>query len=184
MNKAVFIDRDGTINVNVHYLDKPENLHIYDGVSEGIRLLKKNDFKIIIITNQSGIGRGFFSEDVLEKIHEKLVSELNKNGAEIDAIYYCPHHPEENCTCRKPNTDLMKKAIMDFDIDIKRSYFIGDRMLDVETGFNVGCKTVLVPENKEKIRKEMEKSSIKPNHINDTFYLAVQWILKNSKNGG
>jgi histidinol-phosphate phosphatase family protein len=176
-NKAVFIDRDGTINVNIEYLDDPNNFKMYPGVAKGIKLLKKNGFKIIIITNQSGIARGYFSKETLEKIHKKMENELSKKGAKVDAIYYCPHHPEDNCNCRKPETGLFKKAFKDFNIDSSKSYIIGDRMLDVEAGYKMGLKTVLVPEDKEKVEKEMRTSNIKPNFVCENFYSGVRWIL-------
>ena len=176
-NKAVFIDRDGTINVNIEYLDDPNNFKMYPGVAKGIKLLKKNGFKIIVITNQSGIARGYFSKETLEKIHKKMENELSKKGAKVDAIYYCPHHPDDNCDCRKPETGLFKKAFKDFNIDSFKSYLIGDRMLDIEAGYKMGLKTVLVPEDKEKVEKEMRESNIKPNYICENFYSGVRYIL-------
>jgi len=179
-NKAVFVDRDGTINVNVEYLDTPDNFQMYPGVGEGIKALKEQGFLIIIITNQSGIARGFFTLETLEKIHERMLNELQEKGVEVDAIYFCPHHPDEKCNCRKPKTGLLVKAIKDFDIDTKKSYFIGDRMIDVEAGYKIGCKTVLVPERKEQVKKEMEESEISPDLVCDDFYTGVQWIIKDN----
>lgn len=178
-NKAVFIDRDGTINANVEYLDNPDNLQIYPRVAEGIKLLKKNGYKIIIVTNQSGIARGYFTEDTLEKIHQRMKNELSEKGASVDAIYYCPHHPDDLCDCRKPNTGLLDKAIKDFEIDISTSFIIGDRMLDVEAGKKIGLKTVLVPEKKEQVAKEMKESRVKPDYLCDDFFTGVKWVLEN-----
>lgn len=180
-NKVIFIDRDGTINANVGYIDNITRFKIYPGVGEGIKLLKDHGFKIIVVTNQSGIARGFFSEKTLEEIHKKMKNELSKKYAKIDAIYYCPHHPNEQCDCRKPKTGLLQKAIKDFDIDVTQSYIIGDRMLDIEAGSKIGCKTILVPEDNEKVHEEMEKSKIKPDHICDNFYSAAIWISKDFK---
>jgi histidinol-phosphate phosphatase family protein len=180
-NRAVFIDRDGTINVNVEYLDDPDEFMMYPSVAEGIKILKEHGFKIIVVTNQSGIARGYFSEKTLEKIHQKMKNELSKKGAKIDAIYYCPHHPDEDCNCRKPNTGMFEKAIKDFDIDTKHSYVIGDRMLDVEAGYKLGCKTILVPEDKEKVEKEMKESKISPDFFCNDFLTGIKWILKTSK---
>ncbi len=180
-NRAVFIDRDGTINVNVEYLDDPDNLMMHPTVAEGIKRLKDEGFNVIVITNQSGIARGYFSVETLAKIHQKMKNDLLKKGADVDAIYYCPHHPDENCDCRKPKTGLLKKAIKDFNIDVEESYFIGDRMLDIEAGHTIGCKTVLVPENKEKVEKERKESNVEPDYSCDDFYSGVIWISKNSK---
>ena len=157
-NKVVFVDRDGTINVNVEYLDDPDNFQMYPGVAEGIKLLRDKGFKIVVVTNQSGISRGFFTEETLEKIHKRMNKELLEKGATVDAIYYCPHHPEDKCNCRKPKTELFEKAIKDFDVDVNNSYIIGDRMLDIEAGSKMNLKTVLVPEKKDLVSKEMNES--------------------------
>lgn len=178
-NKAIFIDRDGTINVNFGYISNPSDFKAYPSVSKGIKLLRDNDFRIIVITNQSGIARGYFSEETLDKIHQRMENILAEQGAATDAIYYCPHHPNDKCNCRKPNTGLFEKAIEDFDIDVKNSFIIGDRMLDIEAGYKIGCKTVLIPEDKEKIKKEMSKSDIDPDFICDDFLSGVKWILNN-----
>lgn len=177
-NRAVFIDRDGTINVNYGYIDSPDDFKIYPGVMNGIKLLKENGYKIIVVTNQSGIGRGYFGKEKLDKIHRKMDNELLKNGTAVDAIYYCPHHPDDNCNCRKPKTGLFEKAVKDLDINITESFIIGDRMLDMEAGYKIGCKTVLVPENKEKISIEMKESKVKPDYVCDDFFSGVKWILK------
>ena len=177
-NKAVFVDRDGTINVNVEYMDDPDDLKIYPGVIEGLKKFQEKGYKIIIITNQSGIARGYFSEETLKKIHEKLKSEFLKKDVKIDAIYYCPHHPDEKCNCRKPNTKLFEDAIKDFDIDTKKSFMIGDRMLDIEAGKKLGLTTILIPENKKKVEDEMKKSNVVPDFIFNNFYLGIKDIIK------
>ena len=179
--KAVFIDRDGTINVNIEYLDNPNNFQMYPSVAEGIKLLQDNGFKIIIITNQSGIARGFFTEETLKKIHERMIKELSEKGTSIDGLYYCPHHPDEGCDCRKPKTVMFEQAIIEHNVDVTKSFVIGDRMIDVEAGFKIGCKTVLVPERKESVKKERQESKIEPNYICDDFYSGVLWIINKDK---
>ncbi len=141
---AVFIDRDGTICEDVDYLSRPDELKIFPFASEALRLLNENDFLAILITNQSGIARGFFDENALGKIHEKLSSELAKQNAKLDAIYFCPHNSVDNCICRKPKTGMIEQATKDFSIDLENSWMIGDKAIDVETGFNAGTKTALV----------------------------------------
>jgi len=177
-NKAVFIDRDGTINVNVEYLDNPENFQMYPGVGEGIKTLKDHGFQIIVITNQSGIARGYFNKETLDKIHERMKKELSEHETSVDAIYYCPHHPDEKCNCRKPNTGLFDQAVKDYNIDVTESFIIGDRMLDVEAGHKVGLKTLLVPEDKRKVEEEMKQSNVKPDFYCEDFTKCVKHIIK------
>jgi len=142
--KAVFIDRDDTIAKDVPYCSRPEDFELFDGVAESIKKLNDVGFFVIVITNQSGITRGFFSKNILAKIHEKMKKELAEKGAYVDAIYYCPHHPDDNCNCRKPKTGLILKALEDFDIDLKSSYMLGDKEHDVELGKNVGCTAIKI----------------------------------------
>ncbi len=141
---AVFIDRDGTLIEEVNYLVRPEQLKLFPFAAEAVRLLNENDFLAVLITNQSGIGRKYFTENDLRRIHEKLISELAAQDAELDAIYFCPHAPDENCDCRKPKIGMIRQAMRDFSIDLENSWTIGDKALDVETGFNAGTKTALV----------------------------------------
>ncbi len=139
MNRAVFIDRDGTIAKDVPYCSRPEDFVLLPGAAEGIRLLKEKGFKVVLITNQSGIARGYFTEETLARIHEKMQQELAKCGACVDAVYYCPHHPEDNCDCRKPKPKLVLQAARDLDIDLSQSYVIGDSEMDVELAKQAGC---------------------------------------------
>lgn len=142
--RAVFLDRDGTIAPDVPYCSREEDFKLYPEAGPAIKLLKDSGFKVIVITNQSGIARGYFTEKTLDKIHNKLRREIKKFGIELDAIYYCPHHPDDGCDCRKPKTALFRKAAADLSIDLERSYVIGDMPLDVEAGRAVGCRTVLL----------------------------------------
>lgn len=178
-NKAVFVDRDGTINEDVHYLNDPEKFDVYSGVGDGIKKLKENGFKIIIITNQSGIGRGFFTEHQLLRIHERMIAEFLNFDVTLDGIYYCPHHPDDHCNCRKPNTGLFEKAIQEHNIDITKSYMIGDKMLDIEAGKNIGVKTALIPEphSREEFLSQKQELEYHPDYIADDFLDAVEWIL-------
>lgn len=143
-NKAVFIDRDGTLARDVHYCRRPEDFELLPGTVEGIRLLNKHGFKVIVVTNQSGIARGYFTEETLKEIHQKMREELARGDAYIDAIYYCSHHPDENCQCRKPKPKMLLDAATDLGIDLSQSYVVGDLDMDIKMGQQVGCKTVLV----------------------------------------
>lgn len=140
---AIFVDRDGTICREVNYLSRPEDLEVFSFSAKAIKLLNK-DFLVILITNQSGITRGFIDESAFHKINEKLALELKKGGAKLDMIYYCPHVSEDNCHCRKPKIGMLDQAVKDFQIDLNKSWVIGDKASDVETGINAGTKTALV----------------------------------------
>jgi len=179
-NKAVFIDRDGTINIDGPYLDDPDKFKMYPNVGKGVKKLKDQGFKIIVITNQSGIARGYFTEEVLSKIHERMSMEFNEFGVELDGIYYCPHHPDNACGCRKPKTGLFENAIEKHDIDVDRSYMIGDKILDICAGQKIGVKTVLIPEahNRTKILSEKNEWECCPDYIADDFMEAAKWIIK------
>ena len=140
MHKAVFLDRDGTIARDVPYCSRPEDFELLPDAAEGIKLLNEHGFKVVIVTNQSGIARGYFTEVILARIHEKMVTELAEQGAHIDAIYYCPHHPDDNCDCRKPKPKMVIHAAQDLDIDLSQSYVIGDSEIDTELARQAGCK--------------------------------------------
>lgn len=144
MNKAVFLDRDGTINREVDHLRKMEDFEFLPNSIPALKILSDSEYRIIIITNQSGIARGYFDEKTLKEIHEEMLHEFSREGIRIDRIYYCPHHPDENCECRKPNSGMFKAAEKDFNLDLKNSYSIGDTTQDIEAGKRMGCKTILV----------------------------------------
>ncbi len=179
--KAVFLDRDGTINRDVHYLSDPEEFRMFPTVAEGIRLLNEAAFLVVLVTNQSGIARGLLTRETLSSIHRRMKSELRAEGAEIDAIYYCPHHPEEQCACRKPGTALLEKAIFEHDIDPTRSFFMGDRMTDIEAGHRMGCRTVLVPEDPDQLEEERRASRVNPDFEGEQFLDGVLWILDRTR---
>jgi len=175
-HKAVFIDRDDTINRDVPYCSRTEDFELLPTVGTGIMLLNQAGFKVVVITNQSGIARGYFTEDTLEKIHQKMADELAKYGAHVDAIYYCPHHPDENCECRKPKPKLAYQAIDELHIDAQQSYVIGDRLMDVELARAIGCKSVMVPS--EFGKDELKDCSVFPHYIAPDFESAARWIIQ------
>ena len=153
--KAIFLDRDGTINKYVGFVRKPEEFDLIDGVSDVIKQLNNQGYLVIVITNQPVIARGEVTVDGLEEIHNKMETMLGKDGAYVDAIYYCPHHPHKGfsgevpelkmeCECRKPKPGLLLKAAQDYNIDLEKSWMIGDSENDILAGKNAGCKTALI----------------------------------------
>lgn len=149
-NKAIFLDRDGVINKKIigDYVKCWAEFEFLTGVQEAIRMLNEAHFKVIVITNQACIGKGIITEEQLQQIHQQMINELQKYGAYLDAIYYCPHRVEDNCNCRKPKTGLLEQAAKEFKIDYKNSWLIGDEPKDIEAGKSVGCKTYQVTPEK------------------------------------
>ena len=169
---AVFIDRDGTMAPDVHYCRRPEDFKLFPNTAKAIKLLNEHGFKVIVITNQSGIARGYFTEEVLAEIHDKMLKELAKAGAHVDAIYYCPHHPDDSCDCRKPKPKLVLQASREHNIDLKRSFVVGDLQIDIDLGKAVGCKSILV---KGELALDVEK--LKPDAVAVDLLEATQIIL-------
>ncbi|MFX1239739.1 MAG: D-glycero-beta-D-manno-heptose 1,7-bisphosphate 7-phosphatase [Promethearchaeota archaeon] len=145
-NKAIFLDRDGVINKEVKYLSDPKDFKFIKGSIKALKILKLKGFLLIIITNQAGIARGFFTKETLSAIHEKMENILKKNNVQLDDIYYCPHHPKftGSCDCRKPNPGMILKAQSKYKIDLSESYMVGDTINDIQTGKAANCRTVLV----------------------------------------
>ncbi len=149
LNAAVFLDRDGTLNEDPGYLGNPDEVQLFPGTGEALSLLKNNlKLKLIVISNQSGIARGIITKEMVESVNKKINELLENYDAEIDAFYYCPAHPDfssvEECSCRKPSPELVFKAAKDFNIDLSRSFFVGDMITDIQCGINAGLKTILV----------------------------------------
>ncbi len=148
-NKALFLDRDGVINIDKGYVSKIENFIFCDGVFEALRYFQDLGYLLIIITNQSGIGRGYYSETDFLALSQFMKDELKKQNIHIDKIYHCPHEPEKNCSCRKPKPKMILDAIKEFDIDIKNSIMVGDKLSDMKAGFNAHVKKLfLIAEQK------------------------------------
>lgn len=175
MNKAVILDRDGVITEDIGYVHKIEDFKLIKNAVEGLKLLKK--YKLFIVTNQSGIGRGYFKfEDFLE-YNNRVVEELKKYSIKIEKTYVCPHAPEENCECRKPKTKFLKDAEKEFGIDLSKSFMIGDKKIDVGMGHNAGCKSILVLTGKGM----KEKEGAKADYIAKDLLDAAKWIVENDE---
>ncbi|GAG34329.1 unnamed protein product, partial [marine sediment metagenome] len=143
-NRAVFLDRDGTMAKDVPYCRRPEDFEFLSNTAKAVRLLNEHGFKVIVVTNQSGIARGYFTEETLTEIHQKMKEELAMEGAKVDGIYYCPHHPNDNCDCRKPKPKLVFQAAKEHDIDLEHSFVVGDLQMDIDLGKAVGCRSILI----------------------------------------
>ncbi len=168
--KAVFLDRDGTIIKDIPYLNTPQKIEFLPYVFEGLKLFLSKGFNLFIVTNQSGVSRGFIKLKELERIHKKIKDILKKEGIKIKDIVYCPHLPEDNCNCRKPKTGLIEILLKKYKIDLKKSYLVGDKDEDILLAKNIGIKSVSVS----------DKINVKPDFVAKNFKEAVLWIIKDS----
>jgi len=189
-NIAVFLDRDGTINEEVGYIDSLDKLKMIPAAYEAIRLVNLSGMKAIVVTNQSGIARGFFTEKFVRQTHEIIQSSLLEKDASIDKFYYCPHHPTEgtgiylqNCNCRKPLPGMLLQAAHDFDIELGSSYMIGDTDRDMEAAKKIGVKGILVKtgygrEVLQDVDPDAAAAGNKPDFVAEDILEAVKWIMK------
>lgn len=183
---AVFIDRDGTVNEQMGYINHPSRFIMLPGIPEAIRLLNKNGFLALIVSNQSGVARGYFPIDLVHRVNALMKESLENEGAALDGIFFCPHHPRAevpeyalNCDCRKPGTGLIKQACRAFDIDLSRSYAVGDRYHDVEFGHRAGIRGILVKTGygRGEIDHLLPAKPRQPDYIAEDLLDAVHWIL-------
>lgn len=188
---AVFIDRDGTLSEEVGYLNHPSRFRIFPYSPAAIKLLNDNDWLAIVVTNQAGVARGYFSEDIIAAIHDRLNEELENKAARLDAIYYCAHHPSVgeppyrmDCDCRKPKTGLIKRAKNDFDIDLDASWMIGDRYSDIEMARNAGVRSAFVLSGYGLGEWEYQRSNWKhqPDLVSKNLFEAVKSIIEGKEN--
>ncbi len=183
-NRAVFLDKDGTLIENLPYNVDPSRIYLAPEVGKALHLLHKSGYMLVVVTNQSGVARGMFAEEALEAVEQKLRSLLQeKAGVPLDGFYYCPHHPDGiipeyaiECSCRKPEPGMLRKAARELDIDLKQSWMTGDILNDIEAGNRAGCRTVLIDNGNE---TEWETSSYdrQPDFIVTNLLEAAQAIL-------
>ncbi len=193
MNKAIFLDRDGVINELVYYpdhgiVDSPfsvDHLRIYPWTSEAICTLHEMGFKVILVSNQPGVAKGFFPMETFEVIRKTIVDRLTQDGAVLDGEYYCMHHPNAtvdelriNCNCRKPESGLILQAAEDMNIDLASSWMIGDGLTDIQAGKTSGCKTILLGRIKCELCDLMDEMDARPDVIASNLLEAVQVIQK------
>lgn len=192
LQRAVFLDRDGTIIQEVNYLNRLQDVELLPRAAVAIARLNQLRIPVILVSNQSGIARGKFNKDFVNKTHHYLQNMLARKGAHIDDFFFCPHHPEAGmapykmvCNCRKPAPGLLHEAAARHHLDLAQSYVIGDKLIDVELALRVGGKGILVETGHGiKEKKKIDNSKISPNFIAADLYNAVNWILKerNEKN--
>jgi D-glycero-D-manno-heptose 1,7-bisphosphate phosphatase len=196
-NKAVFLDRDGVINEIIYHkemgiIDSPftvDQFKLLPNVYKAINKFHELGYIVIIVSNQPGLAKDNFTSETFKKITLKMRKELKKNGAEIDADYYCFHHPyakikkyKKNCNCRKPKPGMIKNAAKDFNLDLSKSWMIGDGITDIKAGKATGCKTILIGRMKCDLCKLMEMEKIKPDYIAPNLYKASFIIEKQERN--
>ena len=185
-HKAVFLDRDGTICEEVGYMDSLEKMRLIPRAGEAVRRINARGFKTIVVTNQSGVARGYFTEERLQTLHEELIRQLKEEGAHLDGIYYCPHHPEGEaspyrtvCDCRKPATGLLLKAAEELGVDLQASYMIGDHYSDVECAHRAGAKGILLlTGHGQAAWSQRDQWRVAPDWIAEDLFSAVQWVLE------
>jgi D-glycero-D-manno-heptose 1,7-bisphosphate phosphatase len=184
--RAVFMDRDGTISEEIGYVNHPSRYRVFAYAGEAVRLLNEAGWLAILVTNQAGVARGYFTEDLIGAVHGVLEGELQRTGAHLDAIYYCAHHPSVgqppyrfDCDCRKPKPGLIQRAAQDFDIDLAASWMIGDRYSDVELAHNAGVRSALVLSGYGRGEWEYQRQAWprEPDMIADDLLEAVRKIL-------
>ena len=182
--RAVFLDRDGTIIEEVGYLDRPERVELFPWTIDAVRVLNRAGLAVVLVSNQSGVARGFFTEAVVDAVHQRMADLLNEGGARIDAYYYCPHHPDgkvpryaQPCDCRKPGRGLVDRAVQELGIDPAKSFVVGDRWLDVALGRAVGAQSVLVRTGYGASEEDRRPADLAADAVVDNLIAATSWIL-------
>lgn len=183
---AVFLDRDGTINEQMGYINHLSRFHLLPGVGRAIRLLNELSVPVFVITNQSGLARGYFPESLMDEVHETMVQRLKDQGAWLNGIYICPHHPEakeeryrEACSCRKPRSGLFEQAATEHDLDLSRSYVVGDRWSDLKAAAACGANGILVLTGygRGDLQFVGPGQAVQPCYVADDLWAAVRWIV-------
>jgi len=184
---AVFLDRDGTINEQMGYINHISRFQLLAGAAEAIARLNQLHIPVVVVSNQSGLGRGYFPEELLDRVHAKMHRLLAEKGAHIDGLYWCPHHPDakvarfkkKNCGCRKPDIGLLEQAATELDLDLKSSFMVGDRWSDLKCGKKAGARSILVLTGYG--RGDLEyigpNQQVQPDFVAEDLPAAVDWII-------
>ncbi|HEY6260057.1 MAG TPA: HAD family hydrolase, partial [Nitrospiraceae bacterium] len=180
---TVFLDRDGTLNYDPGYLKVSADLKLLAGVGPALARLKRAGARLVVVTNQSGVGRGILTLKDLEAIHARLQGLLEQEGAALDAIYFCPHHPNDGCRCRKPNVGMVERAVSELQLDLQRSYLIGDHARDIQLANRVGAKAILfTPASVDaQALDRLKAEQAVPDVVAKSMAEAVDWILADAK---
>jgi D-glycero-D-manno-heptose 1,7-bisphosphate phosphatase len=180
LRSAVFIDRDGTIAEEVGYLNHVSRFRMFPFVAAALRRLNDAGCPVIVVTNQSGVARGYFPESLVHEVNQRLMQQLSESGARVDAIYYCPHSPSESCNCRKPRTGMLERAAKEHILDLRRSFMVGDRYADIELARNAHARGVLVRTGygEGELTWHAAKWPVPPNFVAENLAQAIDWILR------
>jgi len=179
LQATVFLDRDGTLNHDTSYIKTPEEFVLFPDTLAAVKQCNGAGLRVFVVTNQSGLARGYFSQNDLDAIHQSLREKLDAGGAWVDDILVCPHHPDDGCWCRKPNPGLIDQAVARYPIDMKKSYMVGDKYIDLELAVKAKIKGVLVktgPLSQEAYTRSME-SNLPVSYVATSLQDAVTWIL-------
>ncbi|MFH0809952.1 MAG: HAD family hydrolase [Pseudomonadota bacterium] len=187
MKPAVFLDRDGTLNEEMGYINHIGRFRLFPEAVEAVRLLNDAGLAAVVVSNQSGVARGYFPESLLSAVEGRLAAGLAAGGARIDAFYYCPHHPQaalpeyrRSCECRKPKPGLLLRAAQELGLDLGASWLIGDRLLDIETAHAAGARGILVLTGygRGELEHLLPRAAERPDHVAENVLVAVEWLLK------
>jgi heptosyltransferase-2 len=179
---TIFLDRDGTLNEDPGYLKSASDLKLLPGVGPALARLKAAGARLVVVTNQSGVGRGFMTLKDLEAIHARLEGLLEQSDAPLDAIYFCPHHPDDGCRCRKPATGMVDRAVAELHVDVRKAYLIGDHASDIQLARAAGVKSILVASGKvdQPALTMLEAAGALPDRVVPSITDAAEWILEDA----
>ncbi len=172
---ALFVDRDGTLIEDVGYPADPQDVRLLPGSAAALAALQRHGFALVVVSNQSGIGRGLVSTEQAARVHHRFTDLLAEQGVTLDAAYYCPHHPEEGCPCRKPSPQALLRAAAELDLCLSRSFMVGDKASDVEAGKHAGCRSVLFGS-----RPDLAGCGVAPDRFASTWEQVLQYLLPQS----
>ena len=185
--RAVFFDRDGTLNEEIGHVSDPQQFRVYPFAARAVRMVNEAGLLAIVVTNQSGVGRGLFAESLVHRVHRQLTRRIAAGGGRLDAIFYCPHHPEASleqyrvvCACRKPSPGLLEAAAKQFGIELSKSFVVGDRFVDVHLAHRVGARSVLVLTGvgRNELEDEQTGGTEQPDYVAENVCEAVRWIVR------